>query len=504
MCLFKTLLLQSVSLAAMATAASADPIITPIVLTALAGGAGVAFGVTTITAAVISVAATAATVGASYLLKGPSRVDAGTPYGAEGPAAAPINGQRNVILQQATPPRRIVYGDCRVGGAMIFQDNNNPDLWLLVALSDGPIEGLTTFFIGDETVPLSSGAPPSGTTFYTRLTVDLRTGSDSQAASTALVAAFPSVLDSNFRQRGVACASVSLDWGDDAANHNALWGSSIAPSFRIEGAQVVDPRTTGVAPTSATARVYSDNPALCIADALVRAWDMAIDYDAIDWQSVADAADDCDVTVTYNGASVATFQLSGIFESGHGMADQLAAMLGSCGGALYLADGLYTLRADIARSSVWTITDDDVYEIGEYVHEAEQGNAPNVIKARYADAGEDGVDVITPAYDEASATGEPIIETVLALPFSATSHSAQILAYRELQRARDGRQLSVTVSDAGLFLEPLDVVTMASDAADWLNGDFQVMQIDLAQTGCILTLRGYNSTVYTDPADYLQ
>jgi hypothetical protein len=478
------------------------PIIIPIVIAAGAAGFGVALGAVTVGAAVLSVAVTALTAGAGYLLRDPITGDP-NPYGSLGPMAAPANAQRNLVAKQATPPRRIVYGRCRVAGALIFQDNDNPYLYLMLALSDGEVEGVTAYYIGDENVPIDAGEPVTGSRFEGRLLFSFREGSAAQAADSVITGAFPLLVDSNFRQRGVAVLTARLDWGSDAANHQALWGDSITPSVMLEGAKVVDPRITGTSPDSSTARTFSSNPALCVADILVRAWDMALDYDDINWATVEEAADDCDATTTYGAESRPIFEISGVFQSGAELAGQLAAMLSAMGGSVYFADGKYCVRADKARSSVWTITDDDIIEIGEFVHEAEQGDAPNTIKARFQDADDDGVSVFTEPYEAAGASGEPTQEVVLSLPFTARTHSAQIIAYRELIRARDGRALSLQVSDAGLYLEPLDVVTISSTAAPWLNGVFQVIQTDLESPGCRLQLRGYDADAYTDPGGYL-
>lgn len=478
-------------------------VIIPVAIAAAGAAFGVAIGVTTVTAAIIGVAVTAASVGAGYLLSKGNNV-APQFAASEGPAAAPINGQRNIVAREAIPPRRIAYGRVRIGGALIFQDNDNPTLYMLLALSDGEIDSLVSLYIGEQSVPLTGTVPSTGTTYDGRLELELREGTASQTASALLTAAFPTTLTSDFRQRGVATLALALDWGDDATMHSTLWGNGVTPSVVLDAALVVDPRVTGTSPDSSTARAFSSNPALGVADALVRAWDLALSYDDVDWETVAEAADDCDEVVSYMSESLPIFEMAGVFQAGADLAGQLAGMLSAFGGALYFDNGVYKLRADKARSSVWTITDYDIIEIGEFVHEGEAAEVPNAIKARYYDQSADSVETTTPVYEDASFGTEALREMALSLPFTPRTHSAQILAYRELTRARDGRMLPLTTNDAGIYLEPFDVVTISSAAAPWIDGDYQVVQVDLASPGAVLILRGYDPAVYADPTTYLQ
>ena len=165
----------------------------------------------------------------------------------------------------------------------------------------------------------------------------------------------------------------------------------------------------------------------------------------------------------------------------------------------------FYLRADEERTSVITITDDDIIALGEYVHEGETRTTPNAIKATYYDADDAGTKQTTPVYEDTAAVSADggLRELVISCPFTPYSHSAQILAYRELRRARDGRQLTLQLNDIGLFLQPLEVITISSTSAAFLNGDYEVVQVDVAEVGASLILRGYAADAYDDPDDYL-
>lgn len=424
--------------------------------------------------------------------------------------AADPNGFREVPVRQALAPRRYVYGGCRVGGAVFFEDNANPYLYVGAALSDGVIQAMDAVWFGNQNIVLAAESPSgqaeaaTGNKWYSKYKVSYRLGTVSQTADAMLTTDdISSTLPSDFWQRGVACAVSRLHWGNSSEQHSALWGTSINPTYDIRGVRVYDPRDGAQDPDDETTWVYSDNPALCVLHALTHAWGIALDIDDIDLPSVENAADVCDATTTYASVSVPYFTLAGVFQSEADMAGQISRMLDSFGGAITFSDGKYKMYADAARSSVWTITDDDILELGEYVHSAEPENVYNVISASYFDAADEGATTVTEVYEDAAAATEGVRETTIRLPFTPAVHSAQILAYRALARMRNGRTLTVTVSDAGLWLEAFDVVVISSTTYPAFDGTWDVVQVDMKDVGVELTLREYVSAAYTNPTTYL-
>lgn len=481
------------------------PVLIPVALTAAAGAAGVALGVTTVTAVALSVGVTAVAAGVGYLTAPQANETAATDTSsATSITTAPVNAQRDIAVRQAVPPRRYVYGSCRIGGVIFFQDNNNPYLYIGVAISDGVIEAVDSVWFADNLIELdSSGAAAVGSIYYGALNVEVTDGDSDEAASTTLLTAF-STLDSTFRQRGVARAVCKLYYGDDAAEHSALWGDSVSPSFSVRGVRMYDPRDIYSVETDEGTWSYSANPALAVAHALTHAWGVALDSTDIDWDSFGDCADLCDATITYNAASVATYEIAGVFQAGSELASQITDMLASFGGVLIDVSGKIGCRMDESRSSVWTITDDDIIEFGEFAHAGAYENTYNAIKARFFDADSDGAEDTTPVYEMTYEQAlEGLRETAIDLRFAAKTHSAQILAYKELMRSRAGKRLSLTLSDAGMYLQALDRVTISSTDASFINGDYEVLQVDLAQFGVIVQMREYPTDAYASPSTYL-
>lgn len=480
----------------------------------LVGGVGVALGVTTIAQVGLSLALT----GASMLLNKTKVAQAPEVGGTvtaepEIQAASPVNASRSMPVQQAAPPRRFVYGKCRVGGALFFMDNANPYLLIGTILTDGQLVGDTAFpgvlgvFVGDKPVTFSPSAivgagnnAASGTLYSGKLSIQAAVGDPDQVASTLLTGSFPQ-LGSSFRQRGVARVVARLDWGADAQAHSATWSDSLEFSYIIEGIRV---HSEGASLTSdysdPTTWVQSPGiPSDYIAHALTNMWDSPLSVDDIDWPSVYQCYIDCHTPVVHNGVSVSTYQAAGIFQADENIATQIANMLSAMGGVITFNDGKYSLHADKDRASVITLTDEDIYEMGEFQNDIADADMFGSISASYFNADSGGAPDTTPVYeiDEGRRTS-------INLPFTATSTSAQILAYRALHKSRERRTLDLTVSDIGLWLIPfVDPITIDSVAAPFINGKYEVVQVDLVQEGAQLKLRGYCADAYADPAEYL-
>lgn len=475
-------------------------VVVGVAVAAGAAGLGVALGVTTITAAVVSVAATAAAAGLNYALNETPETGALTAFPPD-KAAAPANGERSLAFRQSVPPRRFVYGACRTGGCLFFEDNSNPWLYIGTLISDQTIQAIDGVYFGDTTISVDgSGNAISGTIYTGYFSLEAGLGGTSQAVSALLAAAFPSIATADFKQHDIARTVCRLGWGADAAGHSTLWGGSIEPVYVVRGVKVYDPRDPAQSATNRATWTYSNNPALCVAHAITNVWHTSIATTDIDWTSVAAAANVCDATVTYNGSSQKIFQLAGIFQANAEIASQVAGMLAAMGGALTFNDGLYSIHADAARTSVWTVTDADILEIGEIQHDVELANYYGAISAEYFNADDAGRSNVTPTYTVDSA----LRKTTASFPFCSAAHSAQILAYRQLIKSREPGEFTITLSFAALWLTPFaDIVTISSTVLPIINGDYEVVQVDLQQTGCAVKLRKYSSSAYADPAGYL-
>lgn len=477
------------------------PVIIPVAAAAAVGGLGIAAGFVTASAVVTSVATTAIAAGIGYLTNRGQAATAGESFATDAPtgqiAAADglvINAARSIAIRQPLPARRFVYGKCRVGGAVLFQgvgEADNSMLYILTALSDGEIDSVLKFYLGSEEIPVDGTlAADTGTRFFDRVRFEVGTGSPDQATSALLSAGIPTIATADYRQQGIARGVARLKWGSDSSNHSYVYGEGIEPAYLIQGVKVYDPREAGHDVNDETTWTYSANPALCIAHAMIKHWYSPVSPDDIDWDSVETAADDCDDL---------DIELAGILQADVPLANQLADMLQTFGGAITFEEGLYSIRADKARSPVWTVTDADILALTEITFEADAAVKFDAIKGVYYDAAGDGTRVTTPVIE----LGAGARETSVDFAFAASSEGAQIVAFRKLSYDRDGGSISIILSDAATSLVPTDVITVSSAVFPFANGNWQVLQVDIAEVGCIVTARRYVSGAYVDPATYV-
>ena len=423
--------------------------------------------------------------------------------GLEARQATAALGNRDFIVKQSVPPRRYVYGETRIGGAVFFEDNENPWLLIGVALSDGEIDAVTGAYFGAEAVPLTAGVANSLSRWAGKFKMETTLGTSGQAASAEILAKFPA-LGANFRQRGVARAVFSLAWGENAQEHSTVWGGDLSPAVSMRGVKVFDTRDGAQSVGTPSTWLFSKCPPLQVAHAITHVWGAPVDTAAVDYPSIAAAANICDTASTTTTATPFTlFTSAGEFKSGGDYGAQITDMLTAFGGSLYMSGGKYIIKADQPEASIFTVTDDDILGVSSYQHEGRRRDTPTSIKARYYDTA-GGTEALTVTVENAAAVAaEGLREKVIDLPFTDNALSAQVLAYRALVNARAGRRLSVVLTDVAMFFEPTERITVASASFPVINGEWRVSQFDVQPVGVLVQLVQYDASAYANPNTYV-
>ena len=180
-----------------------------------------------------------------------------------------------VSSRQATAPRQIVYGECRVGGTITHIETSgteNSILSMVVALAGHEIESLEKVFINDEEVitSTSGGFEVAGNTKFTNgendnaftggalLRYIFKDGSQT-TSDTNVVANSSLTTDDKFLD--VAYVFIQMVYDSEA------FGGGIPPmAFVIKGKKVFDPRDTNQTFGNESTYTFSNNPALCVLD----------------------------------------------------------------------------------------------------------------------------------------------------------------------------------------------------------------------------------------------
>lgn len=213
-----------------------------------------------------------------------------------------------------------IYGKVRIAGVNIIpavtgSDGGNPNataryLEQIQALAVHEVDSFVDVYIDDVQITSAQITAVTGTSndgkvtatkFANAMWMRRYRGTSTQTVDFILNDRYPSVFTSDFRGRGIAYAAMTFDWGDG----KVYTGWPIA-TFEVKGKKCYDPRldsSPGANPTNAAYAAWTENPALCWADFALADYGGRCVSSAIDWDSVVDAADICDVLVNIPGAT---------------------------------------------------------------------------------------------------------------------------------------------------------------------------------------------------------
>ena len=200
---------------------------------------------------------------------------------------------------------QIIYGQTRVGGAIVFDavsGENNKVLHRVIAYAGHEIEEFSTFYFNDEALTLTTDTDSNGATYYKPTTATDKQGNTSSryndyvriylkdggsGNSTAIQALIQAGVDwtADHKLQGIAYAYYRLEYSADSFPNGVPEMTCL-----IKGKKVYDPRDATTA--------WSDNPALCVRDYLTNsAYGLGEGASSIDDDQVKIAADVCDNTI---------------------------------------------------------------------------------------------------------------------------------------------------------------------------------------------------------------
>lgn len=395
------------------------------------------------------------------------------------PAAGNFTRQlkdRTITARQPIAPRRIIYGEVRVGGVYTFihtTGSANEYLNLVITLSGHEIEAITGLFFDGVEVPLDGNGDATGD-FAGFVHMETNLGTDDQAAFPGLVAEAPDKWTANHRQRG--CAGVYLRLKYDADKFpNGIPGLT----WGIQGKNTVyDPRTS--------LSGYTANSALCTADyiSLSRLGLGAAYATEILDADLIEAANICDEAVALAaGGTEPRYEANGTIETDATPFENIQALTGSMAGAAITQGRLWSLRAGAYRApELPALTEGDFAGPIDTQTLTSRVNSFNGVKGVFTSPvnswqPDDFPAVQVPAYVAAD-NGEEVWSEV-TLGFTTSVTMAQRIARIMLELAR--RQITVVVPAKMLAyqLQPYDTIPLTIDRYGWTDKTFQVKTLQL-------------------------
>lgn len=392
---------------------------------------------------------------------------------------------------------QIIYGEVRVGGAIVYDEATGTDnkyLHRIIAVAGHEINSFEDIYINDEIATIDgSGNVTSPSQYNGKIRINTHLGSPDQVADADLVAE-SAKWTSAHRLRGIAYVYVRMEFDADAFPNGV-------PTFtaKVKGKKVYNPATDTTA--------WSDNPALCLRDYLISNYGLAEEVGNIDDDLVNTAVSVCNETSTQEGTT--RYTCNGAFTTDLTPYDVINNLLTSMGGSLWYAQGKWRMKPAYWTAPVLDLNEDDLRSsIGVATRHSRRDNF-NVVKGTFR--GEesnwqttDYPQVDSPAFLAADNGQESVAD--VDLPFTDNSVEARRIARIALERNR--QQLTVTAAFGlkTMQVQVGDNIRLTNSRFGWTNKEFEVLSWNFGLTDGLdlqvnMTLRETAESVFDEVDD---
>lgn len=402
-------------------------------------------------------------------------------------ASTPVaQAARGVLLNTASTidPIPVVYGTRRIGGTRILTETSggsNTYLHVVIAHAEGEIDAFSAVYFDNV---LSTDARFSGL-----FTLEHHVGTDSQAASSALIAAVPTIWTTAHTLSGVAYTYAKLTYNQDA------WHGLPTITVDMRGRKVYDPRS-GLTE-------WSDNPAICLRDYLTNTrYGRGIDSTDIDDTTIIAAANYCDASITTPAGTQKRYTCNGLIDTSRASTENVRAILTCMRGMLVFSGGKYKLVLDKADTAAFTFDEDNI--VGAWnIKLADKRSRFNRVRGSWINPDNEWQPDLALAESTTYRTLDNglMLESKIELPFTTDAYEAQMLGQRHLKQSRFGTICSFKATIAGLGCEVGDVVSITHSTPGWTAKAFRVVRIGMLSSDEVeVTVVEYDDSVYVaDP-----
>jgi len=288
---------------------------------------------------------------------------------------------------QPDSPKQVIYGRTRVGGAITYIESvdNNSNLLQVICIAGHPVEEIEDIYINDTRVAkanVGGGVATGGLVDHPDwkdgvnqvIKVFKGNGSNNTTALNDLYVLTDNSTDVNstdFTGNGTSFLFTDFEYNQKVFTNGIPTINAV-----VKGRKIYDPRkdstsdaydaSLGVSThrkTTESTWEYSNNPALCILDYLTQEHGLNVGYDEIDDVEWATEADICEEQVTEYSEGEAVwlndrYNLNGVFTRDMAPQEIIPAMLSSCAGSLFYAQGKWVLRVGEYRTPISPVFDE--------------------------------------------------------------------------------------------------------------------------------------------------
>jgi hypothetical protein len=410
------------------------------------------------------------------------------------PSLDTMNGI-NFNVRDPAATRKIIYGKCRVGGAIVFfntSDTDNNFLHLVIAVAGHEIESYEEVYFGDQKVWGNGSYVDDGTTDWEDHCLLSFHKGDQTAADTTLVDAATG-FTSNHKLLGTAYVYVRLDYNAE------VYVSGVPNiSFVVKGKKILNPSNASTA--------YSNNPALIAYDYL-RDTEYGLGESAanIDTASVIASAAVCDTIINITGGTQKAFECDGVLDSGTNIKENLEAILSSMIGSVSYYNGKFSIIAHKHYTPV-----SDAVETSMIVSPIQvstkrsRKSQHNTVKGQFISEENNYIVSDYPIQKNASYITQDGEEMPLNLTLAMTTNNvrAQRIAKLVMEKSRQQMTISMELNLNGLKYAVGDNIKINYARFSWSNKEFEITKLQLIpdpERGMIVAVEAVenSSSAYT-------
>ena len=395
---------------------------------------------------------------------------------------------RGTTFRAPTASRKIVYGEAKVGGAILFvseasNPTNRQHIYIVVGLAGHECEEISTVYFQDDaltisTTPSTLGFVTAPSRYYpnssSRATInrDMR-GQSGQVLSTPFSSNTELNVGDNFD--GICCLQLILAYDQN------VWTSGM-PSITaiVRGKKVYDPRDGSTS--------WSDNPALILRDYLTNTiYGMSVPVANIKDTSFSAAANVCDEQVALDTAPV-TYQkrytCNGTLDTARPYSTNIQTIIGSMAGYMVYTDGAFTVFAGEYRAPTSTIGLDDLIGPISVITRPSKREVFNTVTGTYIGSDSNYQPQSFPQVQNADALskdGEELKEDLL-LPLTDNATTCQRLAKIHLLRSRQELTLNLSLGLNNFAIQCGDTVSLTLPSLGLSSALFEVIEWNFGMT----------------------
>jgi hypothetical protein len=407
---------------------------------------------------------------------------------------------RTQMLVQPVTSHRIIYGEVRTGGPLIFAHTRTDGgskldiLHLVVVHAAHEVENMGAVWFGDSAIALDGNGAATAAPWAGKVQVWSHAGHPDQGADAVLVAESGGRWTHNHRLRGRAYTHLRLRYDQEA------FASGIPNLSRlVRGRKLWVPRDG--------ATRWSANAALCILDYLMAPLGLAAGPDEIDVAGWIAQANICDEPVATLAGSEPRYTCNGVLDLAGRPLDNLESLLTSCAGRLSFTGGKWRLAVGAWQPPTVILGENELRAPVSYRPWRSRRDLVNIVRGAFTSPAHNWQPTDYPPVADAASIAADDGEAALTLdlPFTTSHTMAQRIARIALRQNRRQKSLDWPANLAGLRLAAGYPVAVSLGRLGLTGTPFRVETWRLTEEmGVDLALAEDGSEVYAHDPSWLK